>query len=117
MEKLDALQVVCPPENLDHLKNGTLVLKTPDHYCRARPRQIDRRKRSELLDQIVPSTQQGLQIAPNLFLAAKGLDESASVAKRHTYYDGALRVGQKQYQSSNNTYIISFGLLARVRMF
>jgi hypothetical protein len=38
----------------------------------------------------VPFTQQDLPIAPNFFLAAKGPDGSASVAKRQACYDGAL---------------------------
>ncbi|EED21222.1 conserved hypothetical protein [Talaromyces stipitatus ATCC 10500] len=79
-----------PFRNLNHLTDGTLVPGNPDRYYGARPEQLNRRIRSELEDQIVPSTQHDLPIAPNFFLAAKGPDGSASVAKRQASYDGAL---------------------------
>jgi hypothetical protein len=79
-----------PFRNLDHLTDGTLVPGNPDRYHGARPEQLNRQIRIELNDQIVPSTQHDLPIVPNFFLAAKGPDGSASVAKRQACYDGAL---------------------------
>jgi hypothetical protein len=105
-----------PFRNLDHLTDGTLVPGNPDRYCGARPEQLDRRIRSELDDQIVPSTQHDLPIAPNFFLAAKGPDGSASVAKRQACYDGALGArgmhslqgyGKDDPEFNNNAYTIS----------
>lgn len=58
----------------------------------ARPEQLDRRIRIELSDQIVLSTQHDLPIAPNFFLAVKGLDGLVLVAKRQACYDGVLGV-------------------------
>ncbi|EED12071.1 hypothetical protein TSTA_001420 [Talaromyces stipitatus ATCC 10500] len=55
-------------------------------------------------------------IAPNFFLAAKGPDGSASVAKRQACYDDALgargmhslqEYGKKETESDNNAYTIS----------
>jgi hypothetical protein len=54
-----------PFRNLDHLTDGTLVPGNPDRYHGARPEQLDRQIRSEFRDQIVPSTQHDLPIAPN----------------------------------------------------
>lgn len=79
-----------PFTNLDHLTDGTLVPGNPDIYYGARPEQLDRRVRDELSGDIVPSTQHDLPIAPNFFLAVKGPDGSAAVAKRQACYDGAL---------------------------
>ncbi|KAH8706062.1 hypothetical protein BGW36DRAFT_354439 [Talaromyces proteolyticus] len=79
-----------PFRNLDHLTDGTLVPGNPDRYYGARPEQLNRQIRNELDGQIVPSTQHDLPIAPNFFLAAKGPDGSASVARRQASYDGAL---------------------------
>ncbi|EED23188.1 conserved hypothetical protein [Talaromyces stipitatus ATCC 10500] len=105
-----------PFRNLDHLTDGTLVPGNPDRYHGARPEQLDRRIRIELSDQIVPSTQHDLPIAPNFFLAAKGPDGSASVAKRQACYDGALgargmhslqEYGKDEPVFDNNAYTIS----------
>jgi hypothetical protein len=105
-----------PFRNLDHLTDGTLVPGNPDRYYGARPEQLDRRIRSELDDQIVPSTQHDLPIAPNFFLAAKGPDGSASVARRQASYDGALgargvhslqEYGKDEPEFDNNAYTIS----------
>lgn len=76
--------------NLDHLTDGTLVPGNPDRYDGARPEQLDVQIQVELNHQIVPSMQHDLPIAPNFFLAVKGPDGSASVAKRQACYDGAL---------------------------
>lgn len=79
-----------PFKNLDHLTDGTLVPGNPDRYHGARPEQLDEQIQFELSHQIVPSTQHDLPIVPNFFLAVKGPDGSASVAKRQACYDGAL---------------------------
>jgi len=51
-------------------------------YYGARPEQLDRRIGNEFSGHIIPSTQDDLPMAPKFFLAAKGLDGSAAVAKR-----------------------------------
>jgi hypothetical protein len=79
-----------PFSNLDPLTDGTLKPGNPDIYYGARPEQLSRKVRDELGGQIIPSTQHDLPIAPNFFLAVKGPDGSASVAKRQACYDGAL---------------------------
>ncbi|KAF2844171.1 hypothetical protein T440DRAFT_523705 [Plenodomus tracheiphilus IPT5] len=79
-----------PFTNLDHLTDGTLKPGNPDVYYGARPEQLSRKVRDELNDQIIPSTQHDLPTVPNFFLAAKGPDGSAAVAKRQACYDGAL---------------------------
>ena len=79
-----------PFKNLDPLADGTLVLGNPDLYYGARPEQLDRRVRMELSGRIIPSTQVDLPMVPNFFLAAKGPDGSAAVAKRQLTYDGVL---------------------------
>lgn len=71
-----------PFKNLDHLTDGTLVPGNPDHYHGVRPEQLDEQIQIKLNHQIVPSTQQDLPITPNFFLAVKGPDRSASVAKK-----------------------------------
>ncbi|KAL8700950.1 MAG: hypothetical protein Q9201_005166 [Fulgogasparrea decipioides] len=76
--------------NLAPLTNDQLTAAKPDLYYGARPEQLNRRVRDELSGHIIPSTQDDLPIAPNLFLAAKGPDGSAAVAKRQACYDGAL---------------------------
>jgi hypothetical protein len=79
-----------PFTNLDHLTDGTLAPGKPDLFYGARPEQLDRRIRDELSGSIIPSTQEDLPMAPNFFLAVKGPDGSAAVAKRQACYDGAL---------------------------
>jgi hypothetical protein len=105
-----------PFRNLEHLTDGTLVSGNPDRYYGARPEQLDRRIRTDLEKQIMPSRQQDLPIAPNFFLAAKGPDGSASVAKRQACYDGALgargmhslrEYGRDEPEFDNNAYTIS----------
>jgi hypothetical protein len=105
-----------PFRNLDHLTDGTLVPGNPDRYYGARPEQLNREIRSELSGQIVPSTQHDLPIVPNFFLAAKGPDGSAAVAKRQASHDGALGArgirslqvyGETEPGSDNNAYTVS----------
>ena len=79
-----------PLTNFDHLTDGTISSGNPDRFYGACPEQLNRRIRNELSDRIVPSTQQDLPIAPNFFLAAKGPDGNAAVARRQACYDGAL---------------------------
>ncbi|KAF2195611.1 hypothetical protein K469DRAFT_722769 [Zopfia rhizophila CBS 207.26] len=71
-----------PFTNLEPLTDGTLKFKSgnPDVYY----------VRDELSSKIIPSTQHDLPMAPNFFLAAKGPDRSAAVAKRQACYNGAL---------------------------
>ncbi|KAL9127755.1 MAG: hypothetical protein Q9175_007672 [Cornicularia normoerica] len=105
-----------PFTNLDPLTDGTLVPGNPDIYYGARPEQLDRRVRNELRGHIIPSTQDDLPMAPNFFLAAKGPDGSAAVAKRQACYDGALGArgmdslqsyGQENTSHITNAYTIS----------
>jgi hypothetical protein len=79
-----------PFRNLSHLTDGTLVPGNPDLYYGARPEQLNRQVREDLSDQIIPSTQDDLPIAPNFFLAAKGPDGSLAVAGRQASYDATL---------------------------
>jgi hypothetical protein len=105
-----------PFTNLDHLTDGTLVPGNPDLYYGARPEQLNRQVRDELSNQIIPSTQHDLPIAPNFFLAAKGPDGSIAVAGRQASYDGALGArgmhslqsyGQDEPVYDNNAYTIT----------
>ncbi|KAL8735398.1 MAG: hypothetical protein Q9166_000943 [cf. Caloplaca sp. 2 TL-2023] len=79
-----------PFTNPDPLTDGTLKPGNPDIYYGARPEQLSRKVRDNLGGRIIPSTQQDLPMAPNFFLAAKGPDGSAAVARRQACYDGAL---------------------------
>lgn len=81
----DALFTILTP-----LTNNMLTATKPDLYYGARPEQLDRRVRDELSGHIIPSTQDDLPIAPNFFLAAKGPNGTAAVARRQACYDGAL---------------------------
>lgn len=102
--------------NLKPLTNDMLTAAKPDLYYGARPEQLDRRVRDELSGHIIPSTQDDLPIAPNFFLAAKGPDGTAAVARRQACYDGALGArGMQSLQSygedepvhTNNAYVIT----------
>lgn len=62
----------------------------PDRFYGARPEQIHRQIRNQLRGHIVPSTQEDLPVAPKFFLAAKGPDGSATIARRQAYYDSTL---------------------------
>jgi hypothetical protein len=89
-----------PFTNLDPLTDGSLKPGNPDVYYGARPEQLDQKVRDELGGRLVPSTQHDLPMAPNFFLAAKGPDGSAAVAKRQACYDGALGArGMQSLQS------------------
>ncbi|MCJ1392938.1 hypothetical protein MMC18_005810 [Xylographa bjoerkii] len=79
-----------PFTNLDPLTDGTITPGNPDIYYGARPEQLNRGIRNELSGRIVPSTQTDLPVAPNFFMAVKGPDGSAAVARRQACYDGAL---------------------------
>ena len=100
--------------NLAPLTNDELKAAKPDLYYGARPEQLDRRVRDELSGHIIPSTQDDLPIVPNFFLAAKGPDGTAAVARRQACYDGALGArGMHSLQSykdgpvhDNNAYTI-----------
>ena len=78
-----------PFTNLAHLTDDTLVPGNPDLYYGARPEHLDRRVRNELSGRINPLTQVDLPMAPDFFLAAKGPDGFAAVAKRQASYDCA----------------------------
>jgi hypothetical protein len=102
--------------NLTPLTDDLLTSAKPDLYHGARPEQLDRRVRDELRGHIIPSTQDDLPIAPNFFLAAKGPDGTAAVARRQACYDGALGArGMHSLQSyredesvhDNNAYTIT----------
>lgn len=79
-----------PFGNLDPLTDSTLKPGNPDLYYGARPEQLRRDVRTELSGRIEPSTQSDLPVVPNFFVAAKGPDGSAAVAKRSACYDGVL---------------------------
>ena len=105
-----------PFTNLDDLTDGTLAPGNPDLFYGARPEQLDRRVRDKLSGHIIPSTQEDLPMAPNFFLATKGPDGSAAVAKRQACYDGALGArgmqslqsyGQDDLVYDNNAYTIT----------
>ena len=102
--------------NLKPLTNDMLTAAKPDLYYGARPEQLDRRVRDELSGHIIPSTQDDLPIAPNFFLAAKGPDGTAAVARRQACYDGALGArgmhslqsyGEDEPVHNNNAYAIT----------
>ena len=102
--------------NLAPLTDDMLTAAKPDLYCGARPEQLNRRVRDDLSSYIIPSTQDDLPIAPNFFLAAKGPDGTAAVARRQACYDGALGArGMNSLQSygkdepvhDNNAYTIT----------
>ncbi|ERF69373.1 hypothetical protein EPUS_08645 [Endocarpon pusillum Z07020] len=102
--------------NLTPLTNDMLTAAKPDLYYGARPEQLNRRVRDELSGHIIPSTQDDLPIVPNFFLAAKGPNGTAAVARRQACYDGALGArGMYSLQSyeedepvhDNNAYTIT----------
>lgn len=102
--------------NLTPLTNTMLTAAKLDLYYGARPEQLDRRVRDELSGHITPSTQADFPIAPNFFLAAKGPNGTASVARRQACYDGALGArgmyslqsyGEEEPVYNNNAYTIT----------
>ena len=105
-----------PFNNLNHPTDDTLKPSNLDAYYGAHPEQLHRRVCDELSGHIVPYTQHDLPVAPNFFLAEKGPDGSAAVAKRQACYDSALGArginslqsyGQKNAFYDNNAYTIS----------
>jgi hypothetical protein len=68
--------------NLTPLINDILIVAKPDLYYSARLKQLNRQVRDELSSHIIPSTQHNLPITLNFFLAAKGPDGTAIVARR-----------------------------------
>lgn len=76
-----------PFRNHDPLMDDNLVPGHPDLYYGARPEQLNRRAREDLSNQIIPSTQIDLPIAPNFFLAIKGPDGAPAIAKQQALYD------------------------------
>ena len=105
-----------PFGNLDHLTDGTLAQAKPDRFYGTRPKQLDLEIRKKLSNQIIPSTQDDLPMAPNFFLEAKGLDGTAAVAERQACYDSALGARaihalqsyqQKRLIYDNNAYTIT----------
>ena len=102
--------------NFSHLTDGTIAPGNPDRFYGARPEQLDRRIRNELNGRIIPSTQDDLPMVPNFFLAAKGPDGNAAVARKQACYDGALGArgmqslqsyGQPEPVYDNNAYTIT----------
>jgi len=105
-----------PLTNFDHLTDATISPGNPDRFYGARPEQLNRRIRNQLSGRIVPSTQEDLPMAPNFFLAAKGPDGTAVVARRQACYDGALGArgiqslqsyGQPEPVYDNNAYTVT----------
>lgn len=76
--------------NLEPLTYGNLVDAKPNFYDGARPAQIDLRIRKELGPYIISTTQGQALALPNIFLEAKGPNESAVVIKRQACFDDAL---------------------------
>lgn len=102
--------------NLGPLINDTLTAVKPDLYYGVRLEQLDRRVRDESNGHIIPSTHYDLPIAPNFFLAAKGPNGTAAVARRQACYDGALGArgmhslqsyGEAEPVHDNNAYTIT----------
>lgn len=60
-----------PLRNLDSLTDGSRVPANPDIYYGARPEQLRPGICDELSGHIVPSDQDSLPVAPNLFLHVK----------------------------------------------
>ncbi|KAI2043506.1 hypothetical protein LOZ67_005577 [Ophidiomyces ophidiicola] len=104
-----------PFGNLASLTDGTLASAKPDYFYGARPEQLDRQTWKDLGHYIIPSTQDHLPMAPNLFLEAKGPDGSLAVATWQACYDGALGArGMHSLQSyrqepiyDNNAYTLT----------
>ncbi|RJE19523.1 hypothetical protein PHISCL_08147 [Aspergillus sclerotialis] len=105
-----------PFGNLDPLTDGTLPHATPDHFYGARPEPLDLEIRKKLSNQIIPSTQSDLPMAPNFFLEAKGPDGTQAVAERQAVYNGALGAraihALQSYQQEspvfdNNAYMVT----------
>ncbi|KAF2272254.1 uncharacterized protein EI97DRAFT_386272 [Westerdykella ornata] len=105
-----------PFTNLDPLTDGTLKPGNPDIYYGTRPEQLSRQIRDKLSGHIIPLTQHDLPLAPNFFLAAKGPDGSAAVAKRQACYDSALGArgmhslqshGRAELVYDNNAYTVT----------
>jgi hypothetical protein len=102
--------------NLTPLTDDVLIAAKPDLYCGARPEQLNRRVRNDLNSYIIPSTSDDLPITPNFFLAAKGPDGTAAVARRQACYNGALGArginslhsyGEDKPVFDNNAYTIT----------
>lgn len=64
-----------PFTNPEHLTDGTLLPGNRDISYGSPLEQVDRRMREELSAFIIPSAQNELPIAPNFFLAVKGLTD------------------------------------------
>ncbi|TAQ84952.1 hypothetical protein B7494_g6724 [Chlorociboria aeruginascens] len=96
-----------PLRNLGPLTDGTLVPENPDLYYGARPERLNQRVRDDLNDQIIPSTQDDLPIAPNFFIAAKGPDGSLAVARRQVSYDATLGERGQYYMHQLKAYAMT----------
>ncbi|KAL4875025.1 hypothetical protein BJY04DRAFT_202725 [Aspergillus karnatakaensis] len=76
--------------NLAPLTDETVSQAKPDTYYGARPESLDKRIRQDLEDQLIPSKDDSLPMAPNFFLDVKGSGGSHAVAVRQACYDGAV---------------------------
>lgn len=76
--------------NLEPLTDGNIAPDNPDLFYGSRPEELNRQIRDKLKHLIVPSTMDDKPMAPNFYVAAKGPDGSASVARRQACYDGAI---------------------------
>ena len=74
--------------------------RTPDFFRGARPEDLERQARKDLMHTIVPSTQNDLPVLPNHFLAAKGPDGTAAVAIRQATYEAYF--GARDTQAVHN---------------
>ncbi|PWY72947.1 hypothetical protein BO70DRAFT_256472, partial [Aspergillus heteromorphus CBS 117.55] len=79
-----------PFRNLAPLTNGGISHAKPDLFHGARPGELNDAVCQELNNQVAPSTEIHLPLAPNFFLEVKGNHGSSSVADRQACYDGAL---------------------------
>lgn len=102
--------------NLDPLIAGPPVAANPDLCYGARPEQLNRHIREQLINHIVPSTMEDKPKAPNCYLEVKGLEGSAAVARRQACYNGAIGArgmlslhsyGKKRMIYDNRAYTIN----------
>ncbi|KAL4808741.1 hypothetical protein BDV18DRAFT_89618 [Aspergillus unguis] len=76
--------------NLGPLTDGTISQAQPDITYGSCPEHLDREIRNQLYEQIVPSADDSLPVAPNFFVEVKGPCGVPRVADRQACYHGAL---------------------------
>ena len=105
-----------PFENLRRLADEPAFPAIPDHCYGARREQLDSNIRTDLSNDIIPSTRNSTPIVPNFFLGVKEPSTNHTVAKREAWYLGLLGArgmhslqtyGQKKKTYDNNAYTIT----------